>query len=70
MIIAKICNYLITDKRADLAGLFKKDCLKQGGENMKVVKKIEDQKDFNASAVSPGGWCCSCCCWCWVNIFN
>ena len=32
---------------------------------MKIVKKIEDQKDFNASALSPGGWCC-----CWANIFN
>ncbi|EEL52372.1 hypothetical protein bcere0022_2540 [Bacillus cereus Rock3-44] len=42
----------------------------KGGENMKIIKKIEDQKDFNASALSPGGWCCSCCCWCWVNIFN
>lgn len=37
---------------------------------MKIVKKIEDQKDFNASALSPGGWCCCCCCWCWANIFN
>ncbi|MDE3283874.1 hypothetical protein LACPH_002786 [Lacticaseibacillus parahuelsenbergensis] len=35
---------------------------------IKIVKKIEDQDDFNASAVSPGGWCCSCCCWCWAKI--
>lgn len=32
---------------------------------------MAEEKHFSAeSAVAPGGWCCTCCCWCWVNIFN
>jgi hypothetical protein len=36
--------------------------------DVKIIKKVEDQKDFNVGAISPGGWCCSCCCWCWATI--
>lgn len=44
--------------------------LKNEVKHISVIKKIEDQDDFNASAVSPGGWCCSCCCWCWFTVFG
>lgn len=28
-----------------------------------------EQKHFTGeNAVAPGGWCCSCCCWCWLKI--
>lgn len=40
---------------------------------VKMFKSIDqvESRHFSVEAtVAPGGWCCSCCCWCWVNIFN
>lgn len=34
---------------------------------MKIIKKVENQLDFNSTGLAPGGWCCSCCCWCWAT---
>lgn len=35
-----------------------------------TIDRVEEKHYAAEGVVSPGGWCCSCCCWCWFNIFG